>query len=62
MLVSSTKVFSHLAAPLNSVTEEASVAETAVWPNTILVSMFTALNESVLFSFKMKLSAFVPTG
>ena len=37
------------------VTEEASVAETAVWPITFLVNMFTALKGSVLFSFVIKL-------
>ena len=36
------------------VTEEASVAETAVWPITFLVNVFTALKGSVLFSFNTK--------
>ena len=44
------------------VTEEASVAETAVWPITFLVDMFTALKGSVLFSFAVTAAGVVQCG
>ena len=41
------------------VTEEASVAEIAVWPITFLVNMFTAVRGSVLFSFAITAAGIV---